>query len=239
MNILWLDTIDSTNSEALRRLPELPSGTVLAAREQTAGRGQRGNAWFSQPGKNLTFSIVRKFGSGELPASQAHRLNELLSVVVLRFLEECGVEACVKWPNDIYVNRRKICGMLLENSLDAGGVSASVMGVGLNVNQTAFPQLANAVSLALCTGKEYPLEAALERIVSILESSWPLLGTAELCAAYSARLFQKGMPARYRDLLTDQEFTGVIEGVAPDGRLCIQEGSTQHFYRFKEVSYIL
>ena len=82
MNIIWLDTIDSTNSEALRRLAELPSMTVLAAREQTTGRGQRGNTWFTEPGKNLTFSIIVKFGDGDLHASQVHWLNYLISVVV-------------------------------------------------------------------------------------------------------------------------------------------------------------
>lgn len=136
MNILWLDTIDSTNSEALRRLPELPSGTVLAAREQTAGRGQRGNTWFSQPGKNLTFSLVLK--NLPLTASQAIRLNFLFSVAVADFLQARGVEAAIKWPNDIYVGGRKICGMLIENTLGPGGkLAASVVGLGLNINQAS------------------------------------------------------------------------------------------------------
>ena len=237
--ILWLDSIDSTNSEALRRLPELSSGTVLAAREQTAGRGQRGNTWFSEPGTNLTFSIVCKFAPGQLPVAEAHGLNYLMSHVVLRFLQEWGVDARVKWPNDIYVNRKKICGMLIENSLGENGVAASVIGVGLNVNQTVFPQVTNATSLALSVGKEVSMEEALERLSALFESAWPLLGTAELFASYSAFLFQKGVPARYHDLLSDREYTGVIEGVAPDGRLCIREGAACHYYQFKEVSYIL
>ena len=90
MKTIWLDTIDSTNSEALRRLPELESGTVLAAREQTAGRGQRGNTWFTEPGKNLTFSIVLKFGEGGLPplrATDAFWLNYVISVAVADFLQ--------------------------------------------------------------------------------------------------------------------------------------------------------
>ena len=154
MTTHWLDTIDSTNSEALRRLPELAGGTVLAAREQTEGRGQRGNTWFTEPGKNLTFSIVLK----QLPlqAARSVRLNYLTSVAVASFLESHGVKAAIKWPNDIYVEGRKICGMLIENTLGPGGqVMASVIGIGINMNQTAFPQLANATSLALCTGKEY------------------------------------------------------------------------------------
>ena len=239
MNILWLDTIDSTNSEALRRLPELPSGTVLAAREQTSGRGQRGNTWFSQPGKNLTFSIVLK--NLPLTASHAIRLNFLFSVAVADFLQARGVEAAIKWPNDIYVGGRKICGMLIENTLGPGGkLAASVVGIGLNINQKEFPQLANATSLALCTGKEVGLEESLEAFLAIFDTLWPRLLDSSLMDSYTSRLFRRGVPARYHDLLTDREYTGVIEGVAPDGRLCIQDpAGERHFYQFKEVSYIL
>lgn len=239
MNILWLDTIDSTNSEALRRLPELPSGTVLAARDQTAGRGQRGNTWFTQPGKNLTFSIVLK--NLPLAAPQAIRLNFLFSVAVADFLQARGVEAAIKWPNDIYVGGRKICGMLIENTLGPGGkLAASVVGIGLNINQKEFPQLANATSLALCTGKEVGLEESLEAFLAIFDTLWPRLMDSSLLESYTARLFRRGIPARYHDLLTDQEYTGVIEDVAPDGRLCIQDpAGKRHYYQFKEVSYIL
>ncbi len=239
MTTLWLDTIDSTNSEALRRLPELAGGTVLATREQTAGRGQRGNTWFTEPGKNLTFSIVLK----QLPlqAAQSVRLNYLTSVAVASFLESHGVKTAIKWPNDIYVEGRKICGMLIENTLGPGGqVMASVIGIGINMNQTAFPQLANATSLALCTGKEYELEPALEEFLGVFESWLPRLDSEELSAAYSARLFRRGLSALYHDLLTDRQYRGIIWGVEPDGRLHIRdEQGKDLYYRFKEVSYIL
>ena len=168
MSVIWLDSIDSTNSEALRRLPELSGGTVLAAREQTAGRGQRGNTWFSAPGENLTFSIVLK----DLPlkAPEAVRLNYMTSVAVASYLESHGVEASIKWPNDIYVSGKKICGMLIENVLGANGeIKASVVGIGINLNQKSFPQLANATSLSLCTGKAYELEAELGKFLSLFE----------------------------------------------------------------------
>lgn len=239
MKTLWLDTIDSTNSEALRRLPELEGGTVLAAREQTAGRGQRGNTWFTEPGKNLTFSIVLKDLS--LSAPEAIRLNYLTSVAVASFLEVKGVKADIKWPNDIYVRGRKICGMLLENTLGPGGqLLASVIGIGININQKEFPQLANATSLTLCTGLEYGLEEALEEFLGIFDRLLPRLLSEKLFAAYSERLYRKGVPARYHDLLTDREYQGVIEGVEPDGRLHIRNlDGGDYYYRFKEVSYLL
>ena len=243
MNIIWSDSIDSTNSEALRHLQDLPSGTILAAREQTAGRGQRGNTWFTEPGKNLTFSIVLKFEQGQLAAGQAHWLNYLTSAVIARFLDTYGVDCGIKWPNDIYVNRRKICGILIENTLRGSWLDAAVIGVGLNVNQHTFPQLANATSLFYCCGKELDLEKCLEQLAGLFEEELTGIygqeSRSKLFARYSSRLFQKGVPAGYRDLLLDQEFVGTIEGVAPDGRLCIREGEVCRYYRFKEVSYIL
>lgn len=248
MKTLWLDTIDSTNSEALRRLPDLPSCTVLAAREQTAGRGQRGNTWFSEPGKNLTFSIVLKFGPGAISARDAHYLNCLASLSVVSLLDSFGIRSQIKWPNDIYVGKRKICGMLLENTLCTTGLAASVIGIGLNVNQTAFPRLANATSVALELGQVQPMERdlaqTLESLLRLFEERLPLLsspeGRQELMADYTARLFRKDVPAPYRDLLQDREFTGVIEGVEPDGRLRVRDAEGgKRFFRFKEISYLL
>lgn len=238
MNIVWLNSIDSTNSEALRRLPELPSGTVLAAREQTAGRGQRGNSWFTEPGQNLTFSVVLK----DLPlaASEGVQLNFLSSLAVVSYLESRGVSAAIKWPNDLYVGGRKICGMLLENGLTPEGrLACSVVGIGINVNQKAFPQLANATSLTLCTGQTYDLETELDAFLAVFEDLLPRLGAPALREAYEARLFRRGVPARYHDLLRDCSFTGVIQGVEPDGRLRIRDAGVDRLYRFKEVSFIL
>ena len=235
----WLDTIDSTNSEALRRLPQLPSGTVLAAYDQTAGRGQRGNTWFTEPGRNLTFSIVLK----DLPLSalEAIRLNFLASVALVDFLDAKGVRADIKWPNDIYVSGKKISGMLIENTLGADGrVAASVIGIGLNINQREFPQLALATSLACCTGREYPLEESLEEFLALFENLLPQLSSEELMGRYASRLFRRGVSARYHDLLSGEEYEGVIEGVEADGRLCIRDlGGRTRLYRFKEVSYLL
>ena len=175
MNIIWLDTIDSTNTEALRRLAELPSMTVLAAREQTAGRGQRGNTWFTEPGKNLTFSIVVKFAEGQLHASQVHWLNYLMSDVVSMFLRSYGIDCTIKWPNDVYVQRRKICGILIENTLKGEWVDAAVIGTGININQREFPQLANATSLVRCYGQEQDLEACMEKVAALFEEELPWL----------------------------------------------------------------
>ena len=238
MNAIWYETIDSTNTEALRRLDGIPSGTVLAARSQTAGRGQRGNTWFTEPGKNLTFSVVLK--DLGLKASDSIRLNALTSVAVVSLLEHYGVQPVIKWPNDIYVSGRKICGMLIENTLDGAMLGASVVGIGININQREFPQLANATSLALCTGKDEALEEVLAVFLEIFEGMLPRLDSPELWERYASRLYRLGKTARYYDILREEEFEGVIQGVEPDGRLCILDaGGERRHYRFKEVSYIL
>jgi len=250
MNVIWLDTVDSTNSEAFRRMEELPSGTVLAAKEQTAGRGQRGNTWFSEPGKNLTFSILLKYGCGgpePLPAADSMWLNYLISVVVVDFLQSYGIWCKVKWPNDIYVGRNKICGILIENVLAGDRLAASVIGVGLNINQREFPQLANATSLWCCLGEEFSLKSCLERLMASFEDRLPDLFDAKarggLFSNYSSHLFNKDVQAHYHDYLTEHEYVGIIQGVAPDGRLCIQDleapGKPLRYYHFKEVGYIL
>ena len=239
MKTIWLDTVDSTNSEALRRLPEFESGTVIAAREQTAGRGQRGNTWFTEAGQNLTFSIVLK--DMKLPATEAHLLNYLASVAVAEFLDGYGVSCSIKWPNDIFVGRGKICGILVENSLSGGEVAASVIGIGININQKEFPQLSNATSLFRCTGNEYDIEACLDAFLKAFANNLSILTDSAIVDKYSSRLFQKGVSAKYHDLLTDEEFNGIIRNIEPDGRLHIydKDNSKDRYYRFKEVSYIL
>ena len=250
MNIIWLDSIDSTNSEAFRRLADLPGGTVLSAREQTSGRGQRGNSWFAESGRNLTFSIVVKFGAGgvpQLPARDAMWLNYLISDVVARFLRSLGADCTVKWPNDVYVRGKKICGILIENTLKGEMLDAAVIGVGINVNQREFPQLANATSLSCCTERDYDLDACLEKVCALFEEAFSRIfseeGRRALFQDYSDRLFRKGVVSRFHDLVEDREYWGVIRGVGADGRLCIQDqdapGKPDRYYRFKEVGYVL
>ena len=119
-------------------------------------------------------------------------------------------------------------------------MAASVIGIGINMNQKEFPQLANATSLALCTGMEYGLEEALQEFLAVFEALMPQLSLASLTASYTSRLFRRGVPARYHDLLSDFEYQGVIEGVEPDGRLHIRNlDGGDYYYRFKEVSYLL
>ena len=154
-DIIWLDSIDSTNDEARRRILTLDNLSVLSALEQTGGRGQRENKWHSAPNQNLTFSIVLK--NPPVKAADQFCISEITAVTLVNFLSEYGIEADIKWPNDIYVSEKKICGILIENSLKGQTIDWTIIGIGLNVNQFNFPvDLPNPTSMCICGQKKSP-----------------------------------------------------------------------------------
>ena len=167
-SITWLECTDSTNSDIRRGLDVLDNLSVIAARFQTAGRGQGSHTWLSPKAENLTFSLLLRFGEGSicpLPATEAVRITQMATLSVHSFLAEEGISARIKWPNDIWVGDKKICGMLIENILDGNEVRSSIIGIGLNLNQREFdPALPNPVSLSQLTGKDYDLEDTLKRV---------------------------------------------------------------------------
>ena len=237
MQIKWFEELDSTNDELLRHLSQYDNLSVVAALRQTAGRGQRGNRWLSAGGENLTFSLLLRPAS--LPARGFMSLTYMATLAVKSWLCRQGVPAVIKWPNDIYVGKRKICGMLVENSLSEGRVATSVIGIGLNLNQTDFPgELINPVSLRLLTGQEYPLPATLEALLAAFDFSAldSRAGRTRLWKTYQEGLFQQGLACRYRDLLSGEEFMGTIKGVTREGRLLMADGKT---FDFKEFGYII
>ena len=131
--------------------------SIVAAEEQTAGRGQGTHTWFSSPGENLTFSILYRFeGAFGLAASEAILITQVTTLALRDYLLLRDVQARIKWPNDIWVGDRKICGILIENSVEAGRVCESIVGIGLNLNESVWPpELPNPVSLSELTGIRY------------------------------------------------------------------------------------
>lgn len=169
-NIIWLESVDSTNNEAKRRIARLADMSVIAAYEQTAGRGQRENIWLSEPGKNLTASIVLKHDGtilSRVSADNQFIISEMISKAVVGLLADYGVVARIKWPNDIYVGDKKICGILIEHTLRGSSIINSIIGVGLNVNQTEFDEsLPNPTSLAAESNLEnFDLNELLVRLI--------------------------------------------------------------------------
>jgi BirA family biotin operon repressor/biotin-[acetyl-CoA-carboxylase] ligase len=248
VHIIWHNELDSTNNEASRRISSLANLSVLATFNQTAGRGQRGNTWHAAPGENLTFSMVLKFGPGALPplrANRQFRISQAASLGLLDFLAEGGISCTVKWPNDIYAGRKKICGMLVENVLAGEYLNASVVGIGLNVNQREFPpSLVNPTSMACLTCLHYDIKELLPRLCEHLRVRFEALQNEDtyllLAREYTNSLFQLGSVQDYVDCASGALFSGTIVGVTETGRLLLQtqEGNLRD-YAFKEVNYII
>ena len=154
-DIIWLDNAESSNDEARKAIAKLDNLSVVSALEQTKGRGQRGNRWSSQPGENLTFSLVVK--DFRIKANEQSAISQATALSLVDLLSRHEIKARIKWPNDIYAGDEKICGILIENSLKGSEIDWSIIGIGLNVNQTAFPEdLPNPTSMKLCTGNSNP-----------------------------------------------------------------------------------
>ncbi len=224
-DIIWLESVDSTNDEAKRHISDIDNLSVLSALEQTAGRGQRGNSWTSAPGENLMFSIVLKYscdpiapGHGLLKPLHARDqfvLNEIASLSVVDFLSRHGISAMIKWPNDIYVGSKKICGILIENSLRGTYVSSSIIGIGLNINQRNFNvNLPNPTSMLLCmqnqddrsrhTTESFDIKTCLEGFMNIFTSYYDRFLTTScdfspLRQHYLDSLWRSGKPSRFID----------------------------------------
>lgn len=159
--IKWFESLGSTNNEAKKHIADYDNLSVIATIEQSAGRGQGTHTWYTTPGKNLTFTIV--FNPENLPASEALYLTRITTLSLLSYLAARGVRARIKWPNDIWVEDKKICGILIENILEGNLVHNSIIGIGLNINESGWPEdLPNPVSLGELTGKSYDIREELE-----------------------------------------------------------------------------
>lgn len=246
--ITWFDSIDSTNSEARRQLPVNAKMSVYAAKFQTAGRGQRGNKWSSAAGQNLTFSVLLNFAHPQMP-DLAVRDQFLLSIVaslsVSDLLRKLNIRNSIKWPNDIYIGRRKVCGMLIENIVGNAGLEHSIIGIGLNLNQTEFPpELVNPTSVLVSSGLKTVPEDVLDDFLDIFSGYMSYLsdieGTNEIRNKYVSRLFGLGVSREYHDCLRNIDFTGTIKGISEEGLLLMEmPDKTVTNYSFKEVSYII
>lgn len=248
-SIIWHKSVDSTNNEAWRMLGDIDIMSVVAAEFQTAGRGQKGNVWSSEAGKNLTFSIAVPFGSGHfasLPARRQFAVSQAAALAVVSFLAGEGIVAKVKWPNDIYVGDRKICGILIEHKVRGSMLEGSVIGIGLDVNQTEFPEgLPNPVSMALLTSREYPLAESLGKIADIFHDmlSEAVSSEASLSSLeerYVSLLYRRDELHRFTDNRTGEEFDGMIRGIDENACILVDiPGKGRQSFAFKEISYIL
>lgn len=175
--IYRIGVVDSTNQEMRRRLGTLRDLDVIAADSQSAGRGQGEHLWHSEPGLNLTFSIL---STAPLSGREAVLTSCAATCGILDYLRGKGVEARIKWPNDIWVGDRKICGLLIENLFEGRHSSHSIIGVGFNLNETSWPEgLPNPVSLKDLTGIGYDTTVELDLLVTKIRRRLGLLASAD------------------------------------------------------------
>lgn len=244
------EELESTNTALVRALSageNVPNGSVYLTKAQTSGRGQGENHWFSSPGANLTLSVAAY--PDHLSVNRLFALNQLSGLAVAETVKrllpaEFAASVRVKWPNDIYVGQQKIAGILVQNGLRGSTVSWSVIGIGLNVNETSFPDAlqSTATSLALLAGHHFDLENVIahlfERITANYELTEPGL-LRELDHRYHQQLFRLNVPGRYQLAETGENFFAVLRGVNEAGQLRLELAEAgERVFSLREVRHV-
>jgi BirA family transcriptional regulator, biotin operon repressor / biotin---[acetyl-CoA-carboxylase] ligase len=210
-------------------------GTTILTLNQTNGKGQRGNKWESEPGENLTFSIILK--PNFLSIGNQFYLNIISSLSILKVLTKISSGFKVKWPNDIYWYNQKLGGILIENKLKIPQIDSSVVGIGLNINQEGFPGL-NATSIKQISKKQHDIFSLLEELLYEFESYYLKLKTGDhkgLLKEYLKNLYWINEVHTFK---SDHYFIGEIIGIDPIGRLEVVVENEVRTFDLKEIQFI-
>ena len=242
MNIIKLNAIDSTNSylKQISSQTALKDFTVVVTDHQTQGRGQIGTVWNSQKGKNLTCSVFKRHTG--LPIEHQFYISIVTSLSIVKALQQFNIPKLhVKWPNDILSEQKKICGILIENVIKNSHIEASIIGFGLNVNQTHFENLPQASSLLNLTGTFFSIDELLKVILHHMEYYFEQLRLGKhdiLKRAYEALLFRKDKPSTFKDMQGNL-FAGFIKGTNVDGSLqVLLEDEILAEFQLKEIQLL-
>lgn len=242
MRIIKVSATHSTNSMARdwHSSSESKGPVVIIAREQTAGRGQRGSSWISNAGENLTLSII--YPAPGVAIQDQFLLSAAVGLGVIETLKALGINNLkLKWPNDIMAAKFKVGGILIENILSSGSITTSIIGIGLNVNQIIFPDLPRACSLRTLAGREFDLDVLMpdlvKSVISFLERLKEVT-RAEILEEYEQVLFLKNKISTFE--LTDGGLlTGIIKGITPTGLLKVQvEDDKTRYFDLKELKLL-
>ena len=242
MTIIKLDAIDSTNDFLKKISAEKPLDdyTTVVAKVQTAGRGQMGSVWETEPYKNLTFSIYKEVL--HIPRDHQFYISMAVSLALLSSLKGMGIPKLkIKWPNDILSANQKISGILIENIIKQNELYASIIGIGLNINQTDFTHLPAATSMKLLSGKFFDHEEVMHQIIYHFKKYAEKLAEKNYRAImdeYEEQLFRKDKPSTFQNK-EGSLFTGYIKGVHPSGKLkVLLEDDILSEFDFKEVKLL-
>lgn len=251
--LIHLAAVDSTNNFAKQHMAKSSpiDGTVILADEQFAGRGQAGTSWTSDANTNLTFSLI--YHTSFLRATEQFYLNMAVSIGLVQAIDallnernsisaedgHARMSVKVKWPNDIYVNEKKIAGVLIENSISGMQLKYSVIGIGLNVNQTEFPEGLNAVGMKRPGGDELDRNLVLNEMLSSIEKYFLLLKERKfelLKNKYLENLYRFREEASYSR--GGELFRASIADVEDSGKLILQTEKGREHFGFKEIVFI-
>ncbi len=238
MQIVRYKELSSTNlhfHELLKKgKPE--EGAIIITENQTAGRGQAGNYWESEPGKNLTFSII--LYPEKIKANEQFIISQITALSLKNVLDTYISGITIKWPNDIYFQNKKIAGILIENSLTANAIDSSIIGIGLNVNQEIFHSNApNPVSLKQITGVDFDLDHLLQQIQTQILTIYKKTDPEEIKKNYVNSLYRKTGLHHYAD--KEGIFLASIHSIDLNGRLILEkENGEKREYAFKEVLFV-
>ncbi len=213
----------STNDEAAALAKAgAEHGTIVTADAQTAGRGRGSNEWFSPPGTNLYLSCILR---PTLPPAQCPPLSLAAGLGVWDAVNSYGVAASLKWPNDVFVGRRKLAGILTEMTSRGGAIDYVIVGIGVNLNQTEFPdELARtATSLSSATSKQIDRDVFVEQLLGACERWFERLDERGL-AGIRDRWNERALRARVRVTSGSDVVEGTVDGIDDSGALCVIDG---------------
>lgn len=237
--IIWVDTTPSTNSSLalLAKEASCPEGCLLAAKNQTAGRGQAGNTWFFEPEKSLAFSLL--LYPAFLSVSNAFYISKALSLGIAHALESAySIPIEIKWPNDLFCSGKKLGGMLIENTIQGERLKQSITGIGLNINRTDFQDTLQATSLEQETNNYILPEDCLQKLIPFLNTYYTLLIMQQfkrIDEEYHRKLF---LLNKAHTFITTHAFTGFIRKVDAEGLLHVEDESGYiQAFRLKEIRY--
>ena len=233
--LVFMPECHSTNDEVASLANEKPEGFVVITNSQTKGRGQRGNSWITEPGKNLTFTILLK--PGFLQANEQFALTQAMALGITDFLQQ-HVKGIIKikWPNDILINNKKICGVLIENVLRGTAIQQSIVGIGLNVNQENFV-LPHATSLIQLANRPFALPELFNSLLEKIEVRYLQLRNDRYGIHSDYLQALHWLHESHSFKTGEKQFTGVITGIDAVGRIKIITQTGEEVFGMKEIEY--
>lgn len=238
-NYKYIPSISSTNSE-LKRIQStetLPEFYAIRTGFQSAGKGQIGNSWEAQRGKNLLFSLLLR--PHQIEIHEQFIISQMVSLAIVKVLQTYNVESVIKWPNDIYVGDKKLGGILIENSLRGSKIDYTIVGIGLNINQINFKSDApNPISTFNILQKKIALKSLFSQIVEEIKQLYLQADTTQIKSEYQQYLYRKNGIFTYK-IPNGETFDAEIHAIGNYGQLWLKKsnGEIVGFY-FKEVEFV-